>query len=109
MTTFLKGIGMPKVFVLLLPLFPGWRTMKALAPTLAYDIALTQDMPPVERATRISIPMQITVGEKSPGSIHVVGRQLTKAIPNAKFVQLAGQDHMVNAKTLLPLLSGFLK
>ncbi|PAF18685.1 alpha/beta hydrolase, partial [Shouchella clausii] len=35
MTTFLKGIGMPKVFVLLLPLFPGWRTMKALAPTLA--------------------------------------------------------------------------
>ena len=108
MTTFLKGIGMPKVFVLLLPLFPGWRTMKALAPTLVYDIALTQDMPPVERATRISIPMQITVGEKSPVSIHVVGRQLTKAIPNAKFVQLAGQDHMVNAKTLLPLLSGFL-
>jgi pimeloyl-ACP methyl ester carboxylesterase len=109
MTTSLKGLGMPKVFVLLLPLFPGWRTMKALAPTLVYDIALTQDMPPVERATRISIPMQITVGEKSPASIHVVGRQLTKAIPNAKFVQLAGQDHMVNAKTLLPLLSGFLK
>jgi pimeloyl-ACP methyl ester carboxylesterase len=45
MTTFLKGIGMPKVFVWLLPLFPGWRTIKALAPTLAYDIALTQDMP----------------------------------------------------------------
>jgi pimeloyl-ACP methyl ester carboxylesterase len=109
MITFLKGIGMPIVFVLLLPLFPGWRTMKALAPTLAYDIALTQDMPPVERATRLSIPTQIAVGEKSPASIHVVGRQLTKAIPNAKFVQLAGQDHMVNAKTLLPLLSGFLK
>jgi pimeloyl-ACP methyl ester carboxylesterase len=109
MITFLKGIGMPKVFVLLLPLFPGWRTMKALAPTLAYDIALTQDMPPVERATRISIPMQITVGEKSPASIHIVSHQLTKAIPNAKFVQLAGQDHMVNAKNLLPLLSGFLK
>ncbi|WP_264737794.1 hypothetical protein [Cytobacillus firmus] len=83
--------------------------MKALAPTLAYDIALTQDMPPVERATPISIPMQITVGEISPASIHVVGHQLTKAILNAKFVQLAGQDHMVNAKTLLPLLSGFLK
>ncbi len=38
MKTFLKGIGMPKVFVWLLPLFPGWRTMKALAPILAYDI-----------------------------------------------------------------------
>jgi pimeloyl-ACP methyl ester carboxylesterase len=109
MSTFLKGIGMPKLFVLLLPLFPGWRTMKALAPTLAYDIALTQDMPPVERATRISVPTQIIVGEKSPPSIHDVGRQLMKAIPNAKFVQLTGQDHMVNAKTLLPLLSGFFK
>lgn len=109
MSTFLKGIGMPKVFVLLLPLFPGWRTMKALAPTLAYDIALTQDMPPVERATRVSVPAQIIVGEKSPASIQYVGCQLTKVIPEAKFVQLAGQDHMVNAKTLLPLLSSFLK
>jgi pimeloyl-ACP methyl ester carboxylesterase len=109
MSTFLKGIGMPKVFVLLLPLFPGWRTMKALAPTLAYDIVLTQDLPPIERATQISVPTQIIVGEKSPSSIHDVGRQLTKAIPNAKFVQLTGQDHMVKAKTLLPLLSGFFK
>jgi pimeloyl-ACP methyl ester carboxylesterase len=109
MSTFLKGIGMPKVFVLLLPLFPGWRTMKALAPTLAYDIALTQDMPPVERASRISVPTQIIVGEKSPSSIHDVGHQLAKAIPNAKFVQLADQDHMVHAKTMLPLLSDFFK
>jgi pimeloyl-ACP methyl ester carboxylesterase len=109
MSTFLKGIGMPKVFVFLLPLFPGWRTMKALAPTLAYDIVLTQDLPPIERATQISVPTQIIVGEKSPSSIHDVGRQLTKAIPNAKFVQLTGQDHMVKAKTLLPLLSGFFK
>jgi pimeloyl-ACP methyl ester carboxylesterase len=109
MSTFLKGIGMPKVFVFMLPLFPGWRTMKALSPTLAYDIALTQDMPPVERATRVSVPTQIIVGEKSPASIHDVSRQLTKAIPNAKFAQLPGQDHMVNAKSLLPLLSDFLK
>jgi hypothetical protein len=53
--------------------------------------------------------MQIIVGEKSPSSIHEVGRQLTKAIPNATFVQLTGQDHMANAKKLLPLLSGFFK
>lgn len=103
------GIGMPKVFVLLLPLFPGWRTMKALSPTLAYDIALTQDMPPLERATRVSVPTQIIVGQKSPAAIHDVGRQLAKAIPSATFAQLPGQDHMVNAKSLLPLLSGFLK
>lgn len=109
MRTFLKGIGMPKAFVALLPLFPGWRTMKALAPTLAYDIALTRDLPPVERVARITIPTQIIVGEKNPVSIHEVGRQLSKAIPGAKCVQLAGEDHMANAKKVLPLLSGFFK
>ena len=78
MRTFLKGIGMPKVFIALLPLFPGWRTMKALAPTLAYDIALTRNLPPLERAAHIVVPTQIIVGEKNPVSIHEVGRQLTQ-------------------------------
>ncbi len=106
--TFLKGIGMPGIFVWLLPLFPGWKTMAALAPTLAYDIALTQDLPPVERATQINVPTQIIVGEKSPASIHDVANQLTKAIPNAQFKQLAKQDHMVSPKALMPLLTTFL-
>lgn len=109
MSTFLKGIGTPGMFVWLLPLFPGWKTMVALAPTLAYDIALTKDLPPVERATRVAVPTQIIVGEKSPARIHDVANQLTKAIPNARFEKLAGQDHMVSAKVLLPVLSGFLK
>lgn len=106
---FLGGIGMPKAFVYLLPLFPGWKTMKALAPTLAYDISLTSDVPPVKRATRITVPMEIIVGQKSPASLHDVADQLAKAIPNAKLVKLAGQDHMVSAKSLLPVITSFLK
>jgi pimeloyl-ACP methyl ester carboxylesterase len=109
MRTFLKGIGMPRVFVALLPLFPGWRTMKALAPTLAYDIALTSDVPPVARATNVAVPTQILVGQKSPASLHAVANQLAQAIPAATFAELAGQDHMVGAKALLPRLVGFLK
>ncbi|BDA80290.1 alpha/beta hydrolase [Leptospira kobayashii] len=109
MKTFLKGIGMPKIFVWILPLFPGWGIMKALAPTLAYDIALTQDLPPLERAARISLPTYIIVGEKSPSSVQDVSNKLAKVIPNAKFSQLAGQDHMADAKALLPLLTDFLK
>lgn len=109
MKSFLKGIGMPKAFIFFLPLFPGWRTMVALAPTLAYDIALTSDVPPIKRATRVAVPTQIIVGQKSPEGIHDVADQLAKAIPNAKFSTLAGQDHMVSAKALLPMLVGFLK
>lgn len=109
MRTFLAGIGMPRVFVALLPLFPGWRTMKALAPTLAYDIALTSDLPPVTRAARVAVPTQILVGQKSPASLHSVARQLAGAIPHAEHAELAGQDHLVGAKALLPRLVAFLK
>lgn len=109
MRTFLKGIGMPSAFVWLLPLFPGWKKMKALAPTLAYDIALTQDLPPIERAAKVTVPTLIGVGEKSPAGLHDVARQLAKAIPNAKHSQLTGQNHMVSAKKLLPLLSDFFR
>lgn len=109
MTTFLQGIGMPKIFVYLLRFMPGWKTMRDLAPTLAYDIALTRDLPPLERAAGVTVPVQVIVGEKSPASIHEVARQLTNAIPGATFVQLAGQDHMVGAKALLPVLTSFLR
>ncbi|RKG79068.1 alpha/beta fold hydrolase [Corallococcus terminator] len=109
MKSFLKGIGMPKAFVFLLPLVPGWRTMKALAPTLAYDLALTRELPPVERAAGVAVPMQVMVGQKSPSGLRDVANQLARAIPNAKFAELAGQDHMVSVKALLPRLVEFLK
>jgi len=107
--TFLKGIGMPSMFVWLLPLVPGWKTMVRLAPTLAYDIALTRDLPPVERASHVAVPTHIIVGEKSPAGIHDVADQLARAIPSSRFERLAGEDHMVSARALLPLLSRFLK
>ncbi|MEQ9365608.1 MAG: alpha/beta hydrolase [Leptospirales bacterium] len=108
MTAFLKGIGMPGIFVFLMRLMPAWRKIKALAPTLAYDIALTEDLPPLELASKIRVPVQIVVGEKSPASIHSVARQLMRAIPAARLDVLAGQDHMVNAKVLLPIVLSFL-
>jgi pimeloyl-ACP methyl ester carboxylesterase len=109
MRTFLNGIGMPKFFVYLLPLMPGWRTMRNLAPTLAYDIELTRDLPPVDRAAQVTVPLQIVVGEKSPESVKSSAKQLADAMPNVTLITLSGQDHMVSAKALLPLLTKFLK
>ena len=109
MTTFLKGIGMPKPFVYLLRLMPAWKTMKALAPTLAYDMAMTRDLPPLERAAHVRVPVHVMVGKKNPAGMYDVARQLANAIPGATFMALEGQDHMVSAKALLPHLSGFLK
>ncbi len=106
---FLIGIGMPKIFVYLLPLFPGWKTMKALAPTLAYDMHLTADLPPLGRVSQVKVPTLVAYGEKSPLSIHEVASQLAKAIPHAKLQKVLGQDHMANPKAVLPLLSTFFK
>ncbi|MES2822797.1 MAG: alpha/beta hydrolase [Pseudomonadota bacterium] len=101
---FLKGIGMPKFFVWFMPLMPGWKTMKALAPTLAYDIELTRDLPPVARISKINLPVYIIIGEKSPDSMRSVAQQLTQALPAATFTEVIGQDHMISAKMLLPIL-----
>jgi pimeloyl-ACP methyl ester carboxylesterase len=109
MKVFLQDIGMPKVFVSLLPLFPGWKTMKSLAPTLMYDISLTSDLPPVDRAKNVSTPTHVMVGSKSPAGLHDVANQLVAAIPGARMTTLTDQDHMVNAKVLLPHLVAFLK
>lgn len=106
---FLAGIGVPKIFTCFLPLMPGWGRMKKLAPTLEYDMLLTSDLPPVDRAARIRVPMQILYGEKSPIGIQNVARQLAHAIPNSKLSQLTGQNHMADAKAVLPFLSSFLK
>ncbi len=109
MKTFLRGIGMPKAFVYLLPLMRDWKTMVALAPTLAYDLALTRDLPPLDRAAHVSVPVLVLVGEKSPARIHDNVRQLTTAMPGATCIQLVGQDHMASATAVLPVLTSFLK
>ncbi len=102
---FVAGIGMPRVMSLLLPLFPGWKTMKALAPTLAYDIALTRTLPPLNRLAGIRVPVKVMAGAKNPKGIVEVAERLAQAIPGATLTVMQGQGHMVSAKVLLPEIS----
>ena len=103
--TFLQGIGMPKAFVWLMPLFPGWKTMKALAPTLAYDIALTRDVPPLEKFKGIAVPVAVLAGGKSPGRMQDVAKGLAGAIPGARLEILEKRDHMVPAGVIAARLA----
>ncbi len=101
---FLVGIGMPRVFARLLPVMPGWRRMRALAPTLRHDMDLTAQPPPLEVAAEITVPVHVMVGERSPAELHRVASAVAAAIPGATHEVLAGQDHMVSEKVLLPSL-----
>lgn len=105
---FLVGIGMPKVFVRLLPFMPGWRQLVALAPTLRYDMSLTASPPPLDIAAQVSRPVHVMVGERSPEELHRVADALSRTIPGATHEILAGQDHMVSEKVLLPRLVRFM-
>lgn len=97
---FLIEIGMPRAFVTMLPLMPGWRTMVELAPTLRYDMALTADLPPLDVAAGVATPLHVLVGERSPASLHAVARMVAQAA-GVEVTTLAKQDHMASAKVLL--------
>lgn len=101
---FLIGIGMPRVFTAVLPVMPGWRRMRALAPTLRHDLDLTAHPPPLEVAAAIDVPVHVMVGERSPDELHRVASAVAGAIPGATHEVLPGQDHMVSEKVLLPSL-----
>lgn len=101
---FLIGIGMPRAFAALLPLMPGWRRLRALAPTLRHDMDLTAHPPPLQVAAEVAAPVHVIVGERSPEELHRVARALADTIPGATHEVLSGQDHMVSAKVLLPSL-----
>lgn len=104
---FLEGIGLPGETITGMSQMPSWGTMVAL-PTLAYDIKLAGELPPIDRASRLNVPAQIIVGEHNPVSMHDTAKQLRDAIPNAHFTLLEGQDHMPDPETVLPLLERFL-
>ena len=101
---FLVGIGMPRLFATLLPFMPGWRRLVALAPTLRYDMSLTATPPPLDIAAMVRVPTHVMVGERSPEELHRVADALGASIPGATRETLAGQDHLVSEKALLPSL-----
>lgn len=106
---FLLGIGMPKLFAFFLPIMPGWKRMKALAPTLKYDMLLTQDFFPRERAASLNAEVHILCGEKNTEKMKGVANGLAEAIPKSRITILSDQDHMVSAKVIMPFLVEFFR
>lgn len=107
MRRFFNGIGMPRAFVVILPVMPGWASMRRLAPTLRYDIALTRDEPQRERLQALKVPTLLLVGGDGPSTLHGTHAALSSILPDARAMVVEGQDHMVSMKVLLPILTRF--
>jgi pimeloyl-ACP methyl ester carboxylesterase len=108
---FLKdAVGVPAVVVFMMPLFPVWAKLKAVAHTLPYDIAILGDFNlPEERAKSVRIPTLVAGGDKSPAMLRHSVKKLAEVMPNSKLEVLKGQTHNVSAKAIGPVLIDFFK
>lgn len=108
------GIGVPALFVTLMRFMPAWSKLKAVAPTLLYDVALVveyeQGKPlPTNRWTSVTMPTLVLCGGKSPPSMQHAMQALAGVLPNAQHSSLPGQTHLVKPEALAPVLVEFFK
>lgn len=107
-----KGVGVPAIFVAMMPFMPAWKKMKAMAHTLPYDTILTVDYQrgiplPSEAWSSVTIPTFVGVGEKSPAWMRNAMHALENVLPNTTYRLLEGQTHIVKPKVLAPVLTEF--
>jgi pimeloyl-ACP methyl ester carboxylesterase len=111
---FMKVVGVPGIFVMLMRLMPAWPRLTAVAHTLPYDFAITN---PYQRGTPLPptrwsgarIPTLVMDGGKSPAWMRNAMRALAAVLPNAIYRTVEGQTHMIKPKALTPPLVEFFK
>lgn len=113
-----KAQGMPAFVVATMRLVPPvWSKLKALAPTLPYDIAVmgdTQRGRPLAAAewAGAGMPTLILTGGKSPAGFQDAARELGELLPDATRRTLPGLNHgavVMAPKKVAPSLVEFLR
>jgi pimeloyl-ACP methyl ester carboxylesterase len=109
---FMRLVGTPAIFTAVMPLTPVWPKLKAVAPTLIYDITMLQDHQrgtPLRAAdwAGVKTPTLVAAGGKSPAWMANGTRALAGALPDASYRTLPGQNHMVKPQAIAPVLTEF--
>jgi len=109
---FLKSVGLPAFVVALMSILPVWSKIKAVAHTLPYDGAISEEFQRGEPLlgdafSNVTIPVLAIAGGKSPAWLQNGTRALAAVLSNARQATLAGQTHDASAKVLAPLLEQF--
>ena len=109
---FMKLVGVPAIFVVMMRVMPAWSKLKGVAHTLPYDITIVQDNQrgqplPAGRWASVTTPTLVVDGGKSPAWMRHAMQALATVLPNAKLRTLEGQTHMVKPNALAPVLLDF--
>ena len=109
---FMRLVGTPAIFVALMPLMPIWKKLTAVAPTLAYDFTFMEQYQQgrpllANNWSRATMSTLAAVGSKSPVWMQHAISEVAKVLPQARYSVLQGQNHMVKAEVLAPILREF--
>ncbi|MEU8607655.1 alpha/beta fold hydrolase [Actinoplanes sp. NPDC048791] len=104
---FMTTVGVPAPVIAGMRGGPGWSTLEAIAPTLAYDDTLLGDGR-VPGELPVSVPMLVVSGTASPAAMQQAAQATAAAFPTAEHRSLAGQTHDVQPDALAPIMIDFL-
>jgi pimeloyl-ACP methyl ester carboxylesterase len=99
---FMTHVGVPEQAVAGIRTQPGWATLEAVAPTLAYDDAVLGDGRAPE--TSGGVPALVLSGGASPPALQQAAKATLPAEPHRT---LDGQTHDVAPDALAPVLAEF--
>ncbi|HEY3993926.1 MAG TPA: alpha/beta hydrolase [Ktedonobacteraceae bacterium] len=111
---FMTMAGTPAEMISQMRGAPMWPALEALAPTLAYDMAIMGHSSgdgslPVERLATITIPTLVMSGGASPAGMTEGVQQVARALLHGQYRPLAEQTHNVAPQVLAPVLIEFFK
>jgi pimeloyl-ACP methyl ester carboxylesterase len=111
-TAFMRSVDVPGFFVAMMRLLPVWKKLKGVAHTLPNDLELVEGLRqgkplPVDRWTSATLPTLVADGGKSPAYMRNSAAAVASVLPNARYVTVPGQTHLVKAKALAPVLRDF--
>ncbi|MCI0712108.1 MAG: alpha/beta hydrolase [Chloroflexi bacterium] len=109
---FMRTVGVPVFFVMLMRFMPAWSKLKGIAHTLPYDFRILGDTGsgkplPAERWSPATMPTLVMDGGKSPDWMRNAMRSLSQVLPSAQYRTLDGQTHMLKPEALTPVLVEF--
>lgn len=110
---FMKLVGVPGFGILMMRMTPVWKKLAAAAHTLPYDNAVLADACsgrplPEDRYAGATMPALAMAGGKSDEWFRNTMRQVADRLPKGDYRTIDGQNHMLKATAIAPVLKEFL-